>query len=43
MEPRMKAERLLQSQGFGTRKECRLRVLNGALSITGTVIDDPGA
>ena len=39
----MKAERLLQSQGFGTRKECRLRVLNGALSITGTVIDDPGA
>ena len=39
----MKAERLLQSQGFGSRKECRLRVLNGSLSIAGTVIDDPDA
>lgn len=39
----MKIERLLQSQGFGTRKECRSLIRHGALSIDGQSIDDPFA
>jgi 16S rRNA pseudouridine516 synthase len=39
----MKTERLLQSQGFGSRKECRSLIRSGALCIGGQVIDDPFA
>lgn len=37
----MKAERLLQSQGFGTRRECRALIQGGALCIDGEPIRDP--
>lgn len=37
----MKIERLLQSQGFGTRRECRAIVRAGLLEIAGEVVDDP--
>ncbi len=33
--------RALQSQGFGSRKGCVLRVRSGAVSINGVVCDDP--
>ncbi len=39
----MKTERLLQSQGFGSRKDCRAIIRAGLLSIGGEVIDDPFA
>lgn len=39
----MKIERILQSQGFGTRKECRAYVRHGAFRAHGQVIDDPFA
>lgn len=39
----MKSERLLQSQGFGSRKECRAMIRAGLLSIAGEPIDDPFA
>jgi 16S rRNA pseudouridine516 synthase len=34
-------ERILQSQGFGTRKWCRELVLNGDVNIVGAIITDP--
>ncbi|HJW04340.1 MAG TPA: 16S rRNA pseudouridine(516) synthase [Azospira sp.] len=37
----MELERLLHSQGFGTRKECRALVRNGWLEINGVVCEDP--
>jgi len=37
----MQLEKLLHSQGFGTRKECRALVRNGWLEINGEVIEDP--
>ncbi|MDR1888991.1 MAG: pseudouridine synthase [Zoogloeaceae bacterium] len=37
----MQIERLLQQQGFGTRKYCRSLVRNERFSIGGKVIDDP--
>ena len=39
----MKTERLLQTQGFGSRKECRVMIRAGLLSIEGQIIDDPFA
>ncbi|MBC9072869.1 16S rRNA pseudouridine(516) synthase [Thauera sp. CAU 1555] len=39
----MKLERLLHSQGFGSRKECRALIRAGLLSIAGETIDDPFA
>ncbi|MBL8518551.1 MAG: pseudouridine synthase [Betaproteobacteria bacterium] len=36
-------EQLLFSQGFGTRKRCRILVLNGAVTIAGAEVDDPEA
>jgi 16S rRNA pseudouridine516 synthase len=36
-------EQLLFSQGFGTRKRCRILVLNDAVTVAGAAIDDPGA
>ena len=39
----MKIERILQSQGFGSRKECRKLIRAGRFSTAGEVIDDPFA
>ncbi len=39
----MKLERLLHSQGFGSRKECRALIRAGCVSIAGETIDDPFA
>jgi len=33
--------RALQSQGFGSRKGCVLRVRSGAVAVNGVVRDDP--
>lgn len=37
----MQLEKLLHSQGFGTRKECRALVRNGWLEVDGQVVEDP--
>lgn len=37
----MNAERILQSQGFGSRKECRAYVRHGIFRVGGQTIDDP--
>lgn len=37
----MKTERILQSQGFGSRKECRALIEAGLFSIAGEIVDDP--
>lgn len=37
----MQIERLLQQQGFGTRKACRSLVRRGRFAVAGQVIDDP--
>lgn len=39
----MTLERLLQSQGFGSRRECRGLVLAGRVCVAGVPCDDPGA
>lgn len=39
----MKLYRALQSQGFGSRKACRLRINKGEVAVNGTVCDDPDA
>src|SRR6185369_3252627 len=41
--PVMQIERLLHTQGFGTRKECRALVRAGYVRIAGEEIDDPFA
>lgn len=37
----MQLERILHSQGFGSRKECRALIRNGRISIAGEELDDP--
>ncbi|MDQ5877634.1 MAG: rRNA pseudouridine516 synthase [Pseudomonadota bacterium] len=37
----MQLERILHTQGFGSRKECRALIRNGRISIAGEEIDDP--
>lgn len=39
----MQLERLLQSQGFGTRKACRSLVRDGRVRVGGSICDDPDA
>ena len=39
----MKLERILQNQGFGSRRQCRQLVELGEVRIGGEVIDNPGA
>ncbi len=39
----MQLERLLQSQGFGSRKQCRALVRAGHVRVAGTVCDNPFA
>ncbi len=37
----MLLERMLQSQGFGSRKHCQQLIKNGAFSIQGEIINNP--
>jgi 16S rRNA pseudouridine516 synthase len=39
----MNLTKLLQSQGFGTRRACRGLILDGRVGVAGEVITDPGA
>lgn len=39
----MRLYRALQTQGFGTRKACRLRINRGEVAVGGVVCDDPDA
>ena len=39
----MELERLLRSQGFGSRPECRALVHGGRVAVDGIVCDDPYA
>jgi len=39
----MQLERLLQSQGFGSRKECRALIKAGLVEVDGVELDDPRA
>jgi len=40
---KLQLDRILQSQGFGTRKWCRELIAEGKVSISGTIISDPHA
>ena len=37
----MLLEKMLQSQGFGSRKHCQQLIKNGAIAIQGEVISNP--
>ena len=37
----MLLEKMLQSQGFSSRKHCQQLIKNGAVSIQGELIDNP--
>lgn len=39
----MDLERILQTQGFGSRRQCRALIENGAVSVAGTPCTDAGA
>ena len=39
----MKLERILQNQGFGSRRQCRQLVELGEVRIDGEIVDNPGA
>ena len=36
-------ERILSKQGFGTRKQCRIMIINEEITVNGTLCDDPDA
>ena len=36
-------ERILSKQGFGTRKQCRIMIINQEITVNGTLCDDPDA
>ena len=40
---RLTLDRILQSQGFGSRRECRQLILAGAVSVAGSVVTDSDA
>ena len=39
----MQLERILQSQGFGSRKECRAMIRHHLVTVNGEACDDPFA
>ncbi len=39
--PKIPLERILHSQGFGSRKECRVQIRQGRVAIAGEEVDDP--
>ncbi len=36
-------ERILSKQGFGTRKQCRIMIINEEITVNGTLCEDPDA
>ena len=36
-------ERILSKQGFGTRKQCRIMIINAEITVNGELCDDPDA
>ena len=43
MAKKLDLERILSKQGFGTRKQCRIMILNEEITVNGTLCDDPDA
>ena len=43
MAKKLTIERILCNQGFGTRKQCRIMIINGEITVDGTLCDDPDA
>ena len=43
MSKKLSIERILQTQGFGSRKLCRILIINDEVTVNGEPCDDPGA
>lgn len=43
MAKKLNIERILQKQGFGTRKQCRIMIFNEEITVNGQMCDDPDA
>ena len=43
MTKKLDLERILSKQGFGTRKQCRIMIINEEITVNGTMCDDPDA
>jgi 16S rRNA pseudouridine516 synthase len=43
MAKKLDLERILSKQGFGTRKQCRIMIINEEITVNGTLCDDPDA
>ena len=43
MAKTLNLERILHKQGFGSRKQCRIMILNEEITVNGTMCDDPDA
>ena len=43
MAKKLDLERILKNQGFGTRKQCRIMIMNEEITINGEMCDDPDA
>jgi 16S rRNA pseudouridine516 synthase len=43
MAKKLDLERILKNQGFGSRKLCRIMILNEEITVNGTLCDDPDA
>lgn len=43
MAKKLSIERILHNQGFGSRKLCRIMIINQQITVNGTLCDDPDA
>ena len=43
MAKKLDLERILSKQGFGTRKQCRMMIINQDITVNGEMCDDPDA
>jgi 16S rRNA pseudouridine516 synthase len=43
MAKKLNIERIISNQGFGTRKQCRLMIINEEITVNGVICDDPDA
>jgi 16S rRNA pseudouridine516 synthase len=43
MAKKLDIERILHKQGFGTRKQCRIMIINEEITVNGEMCDDPDA
>ena len=43
MAKKLDLERVLSKQGFGTRKQCRIMIVNAEITVNGELCDDPDA